>query len=650
MNPDQYSQAIERLNAWAHAYYVLDAPLATDEEYDQLYHEALAFERQNPERIHPASPTQRIGGAPLEGFQKASHLERMWSLEDVFDFGELKSWAERLYKQFPHATFVCDPKFDGASLNLLYEEGRLVRAATRGDGLIGEDVTQNARTIPSIPLSIPLLERIEIRGEVVIPKEDFEKLQEERLRENESPFANPRNAAAGSLRQLDPAITAKRKLRFIPWGVGAHPFRTGSFFEIMKSLESYGFIRSPERTRCHNIHEIERVYTLLVSERSTHPVMLDGMVVRVDEIAYQRELGYTIKAPRFACAYKFPAIEKKARLLSITLQVGRSGVVTPVANLEPVEIEGAMISRATLHNFDEIKRLDVREGDWVSLIRSGDVIPKIIQPFAHLRSGEEKPLSRPTHCPECGSELLVEEVLIKCQNLSCPARIKNSLIHFASKKALNMDGLGEKIIEQLFEAGLIKEFEDLFSLTKESLLSLEGFKEKKAQNLLDAIQGVRGCDLWRFINALGIEHIGEGAAKKLSHAFGLAFHLQNHEAIIGLEGFGEEMAQSLLEFCRVNHERIEHLLGLIEPLAPMQLTPQDSPIAGKSFVITGTLSAPREHFVELLTSLGAKVVSSVSKKSDFLLYGESAGSKLEKARELGVRCVNEEELGEILES
>jgi DNA ligase (NAD+) len=378
--------------------------------------------------------------------------------------------------------------------------------------------------------------------------------------------------------------------------------------------------------------------------------MLDGMVVRVDEIAYQRELGYTIKAPRFACAYKFPAIEKKARLLSITLQVGRSGVVTPVANLEPVEIEGAMISRATLHNFDEIKRLDVREGDWVSLIRSGDVIPKIIQPFAHLRSGEEKPLSRPTHCPECGSELLVEEVLIKCQNLSCPARIKNSLIHFASKKALNIDGLGEKIIEQLFEAGLIKEFEDLFSLTKESLLSLEGFKEKKAQNLLDAIQGVRGCDLWRFINALGIEHIGEGAAKKLSHAFGLAFHLQNHEAIIALEGFGEEMAQSLLEFCRVNHGRIEHLLELIKPLAPMQLTPQDSPIAGKSFVITGTLSAPREHFVELLTSLGAKVVSSVSKKSDFLLYGESAGSKLEKARELGVRCVNEEELREILKS
>lgn len=648
MNHPQYLQGIEQLNRWAHAYYVLDAPLATDEEYDTLYREVKHFEAQNPALTHPASPTQRVGGAPLEGFNKATHLERMWSLEDIFDTSELEAWLERLWKSFPEATFVCDPKFDGASLNLRYEGGYLVQATTRGDGFVGEEVTQNARTIPTIPLSIPLQERIEIRGEVVISKESFEILNRERLSENLPPFANPRNAAAGSLRQLDPAITAKRPLRFIPWGIGAHPFALESFLAIMQRLESYGFSPAYGRTACRDIEEIERVYKELKEARESYPIMLDGMVIRVDELAYQKALGYTIKAPRFACAYKFPAVQKRAKLLSVSLQVGRSGVITPVANLEPVEIEGAMIARATLHNFDEIARLDIREGDFVSLIRSGDVIPKIIESFAHLRQGNERIITPPTHCPECGSELLVESILIKCQNLSCPARLKNALVHFASKKALNIEGLGEKIIEQLFEAGFLREFEDIFTLKLESLLTLEGFKEKKAQNLLNSIASIQGCELWRFINALGIEHIGEGAAKKLALAFGAEFHHQSLESITALEGFGAEMAQSLLEFSRVNETRIDHLLSLIAPQIPARLEMQESPLFGKSFVITGTLSRPREAFVALLESLGAKVSSSVSKKTDYLLYGESAGSKLEKARELGITCLREEELEALL--
>lgn len=646
MNYTQYLQAIKTLNLWAKHYYILDDPIASDEEYDTLYHQIKEFETKNPNQIAKDSPTQRVGDNILESFSKSEHIERMWSLEDIFDTQELQEWINRVSKG-EDLLFTIDPKFDGASLNLLYENGKLQKATTRGDGFIGENVTQNAKTIQSIPLSIPYTDRIEIRGECVIAKNDFERLNQERLENGESLFANPRNAAAGSLRQLDSKITAKRKLQFIPWGVGFCTIEENSFFELMQKIRSFGFLTSPFSKLCKNLQEIEESYQNLISKRDSYPIMLDGMVIRIDSIALQKNLGFTIKAPRFACAYKFPAIEKKAKILDITLQVGRTGVVTPVAILEPVMIEGAKVARATLHNFDEIRKKDILINDSVILIRSGDVIPKIIKSLPSLRDGTQKKCEIPTHCPICGSELLIEEKLIKCQNLSCKARLKNSLIHFISKKALNIDGLGKRIIDLLFERGKITKIEDIFSLQYEDLEGLEGFKDKKIHNILNAIKESKGIDLWRFINALGIEHIGEGASKKLANTFGLEFYQKGFEDFITLDGFGEEMANSLIEFCHINQERIKNLLNILTPKTTQ--TPQSTTnLSGKTFVITGALSQKRESYQEILESLGAKVSSSVSKKTDFLLCGEEAGSKLAKAQELGVKILNEKDFWELI--
>lgn len=664
MTLDDYLKAVERLNLWAKHYYVLDDPIASDEEYDTLYHQVKAYELQNPQNIALDSPTQRVGDKVLESFSKVAHIQRMWSLEDVFDMQELQEWVERVLRGANREalSFSISPKFDGASLNLLYENGILVSAATRGDAFVGENVTQNARTIPSIPLKIAYKGRIEIRGECVIAKDDFEKLNLERLQGGENLFANPRNAAAGSLRQLDSKITAKRKLQFIPWGVGACNLvdfvdstskesntAQDSFFALMENIYALGFQKSPFVELCKSIQAIENAYSHLIAKRDSYPITLDGMVVRVDSISLQEKLGFTIKAPRFACAYKFPAIEKRAKVLGITLQVGRTGVITPVAELEPIRIEGARVSRATLHNFDEIAKKDIQINDFVILIRSGDVIPKIIKSLPSLRDGTQTPCPIPTKCPICHSELLVEEKLIKCQNLSCEARVKNSIIHFASKKALNIDGLGEKIVETLFDTGKIHSIEDLFSLQSKDLEDLEGFKDKKIQNLLNAIAATRGIELWRFINALGIEHIGEGASKKLANSFGIEFYQKTYEDFIALEGFGEEMAASLCEFCKVNIQRLLRLLELISPICTTQNSTQDSKLSGKTFVITGTLSKAREEYKELLESLGAKVSGSISKKTNFLLCGENAGSKLAKAESLGIQILNEQELNAMLE-
>ncbi|WP_026944616.1 NAD-dependent DNA ligase LigA [Helicobacter rodentium] len=664
MTLDDYLKAVERLNLWAKHYYILDDPIASDEEYDTLYHQVKAYELQNPQNIALDSPTQRVGDKVLESFSKVAHIQRMWSLEDVFDMQELQEWVERVLRGANREalSFSISPKFDGASLNLLYENGILVSAATRGDAFVGENVTQNARTIPSIPLKIAYKGRIEIRGECVIAKDDFEKLNLERLQGGENLFANPRNAAAGSLRQLDSKITAKRKLQFIPWGVGACNLvdfmdstskesntAQDSFFALMENIYALGFQKSPFVELCKSIQAIENAYSHLIAKRDSYPITLDGMVVRVDSISLQEKLGFTIKAPRFACAYKFPAIEKRAKVLGITLQVGRTGVITPVAELEPIRIEGARVSRATLHNFDEIAKKDIQINDFVILIRSGDVIPKIIKSLPSLRDGTQTPCPIPTKCPICHSELLVEEKLIKCQNLSCEARVKNSIIHFASKKALNIDGLGEKIVETLFDTGKIHSIEDLFSLQSKDLEDLEGFKDKKIQNLLNAIAATRGIELWRFINALGIEHIGEGASKKLANSFGIEFYQKTYEDFIALEGFGEEMAASLCEFCKVNIQRLLRLLELISPICTTQNSTQDSKLSGKTFVITGTLSKAREEYKELLESLGAKVSGSISKKTNFLLCGENAGSKLAKAESLGIQILNEQELNAMLE-
>ena len=649
MNNQEYKQAIEKLNLWAYHYYVLDDPVMTDEVYDKLYKEVEQYEEVHPEDILKDSPTQRVGDVVSKGFTKAKHLSRMWSLEDIFDAEELQKWLEKTYRLDKNVTFYCEPKYDGASLNLIYENGELQKGITRGDGTVGELITENVKTIRTIPLRIEHKELIEIRGEVVIFKDEFEKINKERLKNAEPPFANPRNAAAGSLRQLDPSITAKRNLVFLPYGVGVNTLPQKFLSDKMDAIYQLGFRKPPLRAITKGYDEIEAIYEQMKEERDRYPMMLDGMVVKVNEIAAQIDMGYTVKVPRWAVAYKFPAVEKITRVKDIILQVGRTGVVTPVAVVEPTEIEGAVVERATLHNFDEIERMDIRIGDKVIILRSGDVIPKIVKVLVHERSGDEVKIEPPKNCPVCGSELLHEDVLIKCQNLKCEARVVNSIIYFASKQCLNIDGLGNKIVEQLFNAGLVRSVLDLFDLRLEKLLELEGFQEKKAKNLLHAIESAKGCELWRFINALGIEHIGEVASKMIAEAFGVKYLHVTKEALIAIDGIGEEMAESYLEFMRVNKETVVKLQEILKPVAPQKREEaKENPFKGKTVVLTGTMSEPRPIVKEKLEALGAKVSGSVSKKTDYVIYGEDAGSKYDKAVSLGVKTVSEDEMREML--
>ena len=649
MKKEEYIKAIEDLNLYSHHYYVLDDPITTDEVYDKLYHEVVDYEEKNPQEILKNSPTQRVGDIVSEGFTKASHLSRMWSLEDIFDSEGLEKWLTKTYKLDSNISFYCEPKFDGASLNLVYENGELVQGITRGDGTVGELITQNVKTIKSVPLTIAHKERIEIRGEVVIFKDEFEKINERRLAEGEAVFANPRNAAAGSLRQLDSSITASRNLVFLPYGVGEDTLVSKLLSDKMDFIYKLGFRKPPERAVCKDFHEIESIYKQMVHDRDSYSMMLDGMVVKVNEVAAQIDMGYTVKVPRFSVAYKFPAIEKITRVKEIVLQVGRTGAVTPVAVVEPTDIEGVVVERATLHNFDEIERKDIRLDDKVIILRSGDVIPKIIKVLTHERDGSELEYIRPTECPVCESELLDEGVLLKCQNLSCEARVVNSIMYFASKPCLNIDGLGIKIVEALFTSGLVKNVTDLFDLTLDKLLELEGFKEKKSQNLLDSLQNAKGCDYWRFINSLGIEHVGEVASKTLSDSFGFGFVDATKEQIIECDGIGEEMAESVLEFVRVNRETILNLQNILQPLEPVQREEAvENPFKGKTAVLTGTMSESRGAIKEMLENLGAKVSGSVSKKTDFLIYGEDAGSKYDKAESLGVKTLTESEMRELV--
>ena len=649
MNNQEYINAVEKLNLWAYHYYVLDDPIMTDEGYDKLYHEVVEYEEAHPAEVLADSPTQRVGDVVSEGFIKAKHLSRMWSLEDIFDAQGLQKWLEKTYRLDSSVTFYCEPKYDGASLDLVYENGELIKGITRGNGEEGELITQNVKTIRSIPLSIEHKELIEIRGEVVIFKEEFEKINKERMKRGEQLFANPRNAAAGSLRQLDPGITASRNLVFLPYGVGVNSLEHKLLSDKMSYIYELGFREPPLRAVTKGYDEIEAIYEKMKAQRESYQMMLDGMVVKVNEIAAQVDMGYTVKVPRWAVAYKFPAVEKITKLKDIILQVGRTGVVTPVAVVEPTDIEGAVVERATLHNFDEIERMDIRIGDQVIILRSGDVIPKIVKVLTQERSGSEVKIERPKNCPVCGSELLQEEVLIKCQNLTCEARVVNSIIYFASKQCLNIDGLGNKIVEQLFNAALVRSVLDLFDLTMDKLLALEGFKEKRAKNLLSSIESVKGCELWRFINALGIEHIGEVASKMIAEAFGLEYAHATQEQLVTIDGIGDEMAESYLEFMRVNRETVEKLQAILQPVAPEKREEaKENPFKGKTVVLTGTMSEPRPKIKERLESLGAKVSGSVSKKTDYVIYGEDAGSKYDKAVSLGVGTLTEDEMKEML--
>ena len=646
MTKKEYETAVDMRNAWARAYYTDDKPIASDEEYDELYHKVLEFERANPGDISMFSPTKRVGGEVSEGFVKARHGARMWSMEDIFSFDELLAWLKRGDKE--GLEFALQPKFDGASLNLLYENGALVRAITRGDGITGEDVTSNAKVIKNIPLQIVYSGRIEIRGEVVIAKNDFDEINFARAQKGEPQLSNPRNAAAGSLRQLDSAVTASRRLRFKPWGYGEQNLGLETYSQMMDFIYSQGFEREEFFKICHTAEQIEDAYKQLVAQRDSKPFMMDGLVVRVQSIAASEELGYTEKFPKFMVAYKFPAIEKTTRLLDVVFQVGRSGVVTPVGVLEPVNIDGAIVKSATLHNFDEIERLGVQKGDFISIIRSGDVIPKITGVFKQRRDGSQVPIERPHECPVCGSMLLDEGVFIKCQNLECKARVINSLIHFASKKCLNIDGLGEAIVNQLFEAGLVAKIADIYELTSQDLARLEGFKDKKIANLLGAIEASCTPALHSFIASLGIEHIGEVAAKKIAQIYPQNWRELSFSEVAAIEGFGEAMAESYAEFMQVNRQNLDEILRFVSPQAQSFETKQ-SAISGKTFVITGTLSKSRDEFKAVLEANGAKVSGSVSKKTDFVLYGEEAGSKLDKARELGVATITEDELRRMIE-
>lgn len=645
----QYIKAVSKLSKWSDAYYIYDNPLVSDEVYDRLYREVEEYEKSHPDEIEPSSVTRRVGAPLKEGFTKVKHPSRMWSMEDVFDAQEFRRWYMRIEKEFPSQQYYVEPKFDGASLDLVYEKGRLVRAATRGDGSVGEDVTNNARTIRSIPLRIDYEEFIEIRGEVLMSMDEFERVNRERLEASAPPFANPRNAAAGSLRQLDPAVTAKRGLLFQPWGVGVNSLQMEHLSRKMEFIYSLGFRKPPLREICHNIEEIEKVYEKLMAMRSSLPLMLDGMVVKIDSISVEEALGYTVKNPRWMVAYKFPALEKQTRIVDIVQQVGRTGVVTPVAIVEPVEIEGVRVERATLHNYDEIERKDIRIGDMVSIIRSGDVIPKIIRVLESFRDGDEIAVERPTHCPVCGSELLDEGALIKCQNLSCPARVLNSIIYYASKACMNIEGLGEKMVKQLYDAGLVREIEDLYRLETGDLLKLEGFREKRARNLIEAIKRSKGAECRRFVNALGIEHIGEVASGKICEEFGLDFPRADMQSLTAIDGFGMEMALSFTEFMRVNMQKVLRLMEIVEPKAPEATQSISSVFSGKSVVLTGRMSRARSEIKKILESYGAKVSSSVSSKTDYLIYGEDAGSKYDKAISLGVETLSEDELWERIE-
>ena len=644
MTKNEYDLNIEKLISWAHEYYVNDNPLASDEEYDKLARLCLAFEQENPTLSHPNSPNKRVGGFILDGFEKASHLSRMWSQEDVFNTSELEDWIKRAQKINTNLEFYCEPKFDGASLNLIYENGILKQAISRGDGSVGEDITNNVKTIHSIPLQIEEKSLIEIRGEVVIKKADFEKINEQRAQNGEALFANPRNAASGSLRQLDPSITAKRKLFFNVWGIGQNTLNHTKLSDKMNYIYSLGFVKPPLQTITNSVKGIEEIYHKIIAARDEIEMMLDGMVVKINDIETCEELGYTVKFPRWSCAYKFPAVEKTTIVKDIILQVGRTGVITPVALVKPTLIDGSTVSRATLHNFDEIQRLDLRLNDEVIIIKSGDIIPKITKVFTNRRKGDEKIITRPTSCPECQSELLDEGTQIKCQNLDCPSRVVNSIIYFASKNCMNIDGLGNKIVETLVKEKKIYDILDLYSLKYEDLENLEGFKEKKINNLLNAIENTKGSSLHRIINALGIEHIGEVASKQICLEFGLEVISIDYDSLIALDGLGEQMAKSFCEFMRVNKELVEKLLEIINPTVEEKIEVEENNFKGKTIVLTGTMSISRGDIKKKLELLGAKISSSVSKKTDYVIYGEDAGSKYDKAVELKVTVLTEEEM------
>ena len=651
------------LNEYAYFYYVKDQPKVLDSEYDKLYQELVQLETQYPESITPDSPTQRIGGVILDGFEKAVHEVPLYSLNDAFSKEELEAFDARVAKALGHHnySYECELKIDGLSISLRYENGRFVRGATRGDGSVGENITENLKTVRSIPMTLPEPISIEVRGECYMPKESFMKLNQAREQEGLETFANPRNAAAGSLRQLDTKVTAQRNLSTFLYTVAEFgPLEVATQEEALQALDHLGFKINPNRRICQTVDEIWEYITKYHEKRADLPYEIDGIVIKVNDLNLQDELGFTVKAPRWAIAYKFPPEEAETVIRDIEWTVGRTGVVTPTAVMDPVVVAGTTVSRASLHNMDYIEAKDLRLNDHVLIYKAGDIIPEVDHAIVEKREAASTPYPKPTHCPVCGSELvhLEEEVALRCINPKCSAQMKEGLSHFVSRQAMNIDGLGPKVIEQMYEKELVKDVADLYYLTQEQLLTLDKVKEKSANNLLKAIEASKANSAERLLFGLGIRHVGAKAAKILLEHYETIENLSQakSEDILNLHTMGETIANSLTTYFA--NDEVHELLAELKAagvnlrylgVTQAQLASVQSPFKDKTIVLTGKLTTyTREEAKAKIESLGGKVTGSVSKKTDLVIAGADAGSKLTKAQSLGIEVWSEEQMVEAL--
>ena len=644
---ERMKELVELLNRYATEYYTSDNPSVSDSEYDRLYRELVELEKAHPDQVLPESPTHRVGGKILDGFEKYSHQYPLYSLQDAFSREELDAFDARVRKELDDVTYICELKIDGLSISLTYEQGIFVAGATRGDGSIGENITENLKRVKDIPLSLPEKLDITVRGECYMPRASFDQVNQSRQENGEPEFANPRNAAAGTLRQLDTAVVAKRNLATFLYQE-ASPSTRDSQEKVLKHLEQLGFVVNPRRLLAHSMDEVWDFIQEVGQERDQLPYDIDGVVIKVNDLADQEQLGFTVKAPKWAVAYKFPAEEKEAKLLSVDWTVGRTGVVTPTANLTPVQLAGTTVSRATLHNVDYIAEKDIRKDDTVIVYKAGDISPAVLRVVETKRVSEEK-LDIPTNCPSCDSNLLhfEDEVALRCINPRCPAQIKEGLTHFASRDAMNISGLGPSIVEKLFAANLVKDVADIYRLTVEDLLLLDGIKEKSAQKLYQAIQASKENSAEKLLFGLGIRHVGSKASQLLLQNFDSIESLAqaNPEEIASIESLGSVIAQSLQTYFATEGSEIL-LRELKESGVNLdykgQTVAANAALSGLTVVLTGKLERlNRSEAKNKLESLGAKVTGSVSKKTDLVVAGADAGSKLQKAQELGIEIRDE---------
>ena len=641
------NELVALLNRYATEYYTSDNPSVSDSEYDRLYRELVELETAYPDQVLADSPTHRVGGKVLDGFEKYSHQYPLYSLQDAFSREELDAFDARVRKELAHPTYICELKIDGLSISLTYEKGILVAGATRGDGSVGENITENLKRVKDIPLTLPEELDITVRGECYMPRASFDQVNQARQENGEPEFANPRNAAAGTLRQLDTAVVAKRNLATFLYQE-ASPSTRDSQEKVLKHLEQLGFVVNPKRILAENMDEIWDFIQEVGQERENLPYDIDGVVIKVNDLAGQEELGFTVKAPKWAVAYKFPAEEKEAQLLSVDWTVGRTGVVTPTANLTPVQLAGTTVSRATLHNVDYIAEKDIRKDDTVIVYKAGDIIPAVLRVVESKRVSEEK-LDIPTNCPSCDSDLLhfEDEVALRCINPRCPAQIMEGLIHFASRDAMNITGLGPSIVEKLFAANLVKDVADIYRLKEEDFLLLEGVKEKSAAKLYQAIQASKENSAEKLLFGLGIRHVGSKASQLLLQHFHSIENLAqaDPEEVASIESLGGVIAKSLQTYFAI--EGSEILLRELKEAGVNldykgQTVVADAALSGLTVVLTGKLERlKRSEAKSKLESLGAKVTGSVSKKTDLVVAGADAGSKLQKAQELGIEVRDE---------